>query len=153
MELGTILTLASIAVAIIGIPWYLGWRIARIQNAYENFTKVSNGMLGLLGILISSLHKREALDDKEFSDILKSYGEMAQVPTKVGTPLTAEEINRFNSYLDKVHKGEGFLVDEVEDYNYLVEQLKTAKKNDPSVWPFVALGAFLLGLFVASKSK
>lgn len=71
---------------------------------------------------------------------------------RLGNPVTQEELGRLNHYLAKARGGEFFSTDEVLDYNSLVSELEKHKKGDPSVWPFVALGALLAGLFGVSKN-
>ncbi|MCL0057882.1 hypothetical protein M1N05_02300 [Dehalococcoidales bacterium] len=153
MDIATMFAFLGVIAAFIFMAWYLGHRMGRLETGYNNLTKVTNGLLNLFGTAIGLFHSRKALTDAEFSDILKSYIEMACVPETVSTPLTEDEVARINNYLAKAHRGEFFSPDEVLDYNNLVTELEKQKKGDPSVWPFVALGAFLLGLFVASLAS
>ena len=147
----TSLTLLAIVAAIIGVPWYLGRRFARMEMGQNELRKISNGLLGLVGLVIGFLHKRQTLSDDELHAVLSSYAELARIPKGDGNPLMQEEQMRLNTYLTKVRRGDFFLPEEVEDYNALVLRLEEKRKGDPGVWPLVALGAFLLGLFLASR--
>ncbi|MDI6814535.1 MAG: hypothetical protein QMC90_00410 [Dehalococcoidales bacterium] len=151
MDIQTMFAFLGIIAAVIGTAWYLGHRMGRLETGYNNLTKVINGLLNLFGTAIGLLHSRKALTDTEFSDILKNYIEMARVPETVGTPLTQDEVAQLENYLAKARRGEFFSADEVLHYTSLVTKLEKQKRGDPSVWPLVALGAFLLGLFLTSK--
>ena len=153
-----ILTLLGIIAAVVGVPWHLRGRfdslkqdLNRLERGQLQGTKLSNGLLGLVGFVIALLHNRKSLSDEELRTVLARYSEMAQIPEVGGNPLVAEEQTRLNGYLAKARRGDFFSPSEVEDYNSLVLKLQEEKKNDPDVWPLVALGAFLSGLFSASK--
>lgn len=150
--IGLGLTFLGVLVAIVGIPWYLGRKLTRVEHALALQGRTTNGLLALLGQLLQIMHKRQALSDNEFQQLIRSYTDMAQVPSHA-SPLTPDENQRLNSYLAKARNGDFFTAAEVEDYNSLVRKVEQEKKNDPSVWPLVALGAFLFGLFVASQKK
>ena len=149
----SVLTLLGIITAIIGIPWYLRGKITKLDTRLSSVVKQSNGLLSVMSMVIGFLHESEPkiITDKQMSTLIKSYAEIARVPETSGTPLTEEERARLDNYLAKVHRGDLFLSNEVTDYNNLVAELERQKKDDPSVWPLVALGAFLAGLFLASK--
>lgn len=126
--------------------------MGRLEISYRNLATAVIGLLNLVGNIIGSLHSHKALSDTELSNILKSYVEIAGVPETMGKP-TKEERVKINYYLGKVHRGDILSPHEVIDYNNLVAKLAKEKKDDPSVWPLVALGAFLLGLLSASKKQ
>ena len=153
MDIATMFAFLGVIAAFIGVAQYFGHRMGRLETGYNNLTKITNGLLNLFGTAIGLFHSCKALTDTEFSDVLKTYIEMARVPETVGTPLTQDEVARLNYYLAKARRGEFFSTDEVLDYNNLVTELEKQKRGDPSVWPFVALGAFLHGLFLASKKQ
>lgn len=150
--IGLGLTFVGVLVAIIGAAWYLGRKLTRVEHGLALQGRTTNGLLALVGQLLQIMHKRKALSDDEFQQLIRSYTDMAQVPSHA-SPLTPDENERLNSYLAKARSGDFFTAAEVEDYNALVRHLEQERKNDPSVWPLVALGAFLFGLFVASQKK
>jgi hypothetical protein len=127
----------------------------QMQAGFTGLRDQMSGQLTLIGVLISILHKRKALDDAEFQEVIKTYGEMAtkNAPTFVptGNPLSYDDARRLNNYVDKARRGQFFTSWEVEDYNALIRQVQQDRPNDPGLWPLAALGAFLLGLFLASK--
>lgn len=142
----------GLLVAILGFLVYVVRKLTRVEQGVTLQGRTINGILGLVGMMIQMMHKRVSLSDEELKALVSVYTTIAQVPPH-GSPLTLEENQRLNSYLARARKGDLFTADEVEDYNNLVRKLEREKKDDPSVWPLVALGAFLFGLFVASQKK
>jgi hypothetical protein len=155
---GIILTVIGSAVV---LAYRFGRQFERLQSALGVLRTEVDGQLTLLGTLIRILHKRKALDDDEFREVLTSYSRMAtaKVPAFIErelhgqNPLNREEAQRLSLYINKARQGEFFTSDEVEDYTSLVRRLEQDRPNDPGVWPLVALGAFLLGLFLASQRR
>jgi hypothetical protein len=156
-------SVAGIIVTVLGSAIVVSFRVGRLferlQNGIRALRVQLDSHLTLLGTLIRILHGRKALDDKEFSEVLASYSKMvaAKVPDFIerelggGNPLTPEEAQRLNSYINKANRGDFFTSTDVEDYNALVKKVERERPNDSDIWPLVALGAFLLGLFLASK--
>ena len=151
MDLGLIFSRLNFIIS----PWRLSGKIEKLDIKLGSVVKQSNGLLSVMTMVIGFLHESETkiITDKQISALMKSYAEMARVPETVGTPLMQEEVTRLDNYLAKAHRGEFFSTDEVLDYNNLVAELERQKKGDPSVWPLIALGAFLVGLFLASQKK
>lgn len=163
MAIETVITSISVLaaiVAIIGVPWYLRGRFAKLEARFNRvelklneLIRLSNTLNNLSGTLINLLHDKKIMDDDYFRRIFGSYTMALNVQEISPNPLNPDELARLNSYIRKAQSGEFFRTDEVEDYNALVTKLSKEKGDDPSVWPLVALGAFLLGLFLASRSK
>jgi len=153
--------IVTVIVSAVGLGYWFGRRFERLQSGLDAVRTQVDSHLTLLGTLIRILHKRKALDDMELSEILTSYSTMAiaKMPAFIerelhsDNPLTPEEIRRLNSYITKANRGEFFTSAEVAEYNALVKKLEQDRPNDPGVWPLIALGAFLLGLFLASQKK
>jgi hypothetical protein len=151
--------IVTVIVSAVGLAYWFGRRFERLQSGLDAVRTQVDSHLTLLGSLIRILHRRKALDDMELSEILTIYSTMAtaKMPAFIErelhsqNPLTDEEARRLNSYINKAQQGEFFTSDEVEDYNALVRRIEQDRPNDASVWPLVALGAFLLGLFLASR--
>ena len=177
-----IITLVGVVVAIVGVPWYLRGRLAkleahvvqteaksesrmarieansesrmvRIETKLNELIRSSNTLNNLSGTLVHLLHEKKIMDDDDFSRVLGAYTEALDIHEISPNPISPEEVGRLNSYIRKARNGEFFSSDEVQDYNALVSELNREKGDDPNVWPLVALGAFLLGLFLASQSK
>lgn len=151
---GLFITVVTSAVI---LSYRFGRHSERVQAGLRALRDQLDGQLTLLGVLIRILHKRKALNDDELQEVLQRYGSIATanaprfVPT--GNPLSNEEAQRLNYYISKVRRGEFFTSEEVEDYNVLIRQVQQESPNDPGVWPLVALGAFLLGIFLASRNQ
>ena len=151
MDILPILTLIGVIVAIVGVPWYLSRRFARIEAKLNEVIRVSNTLNSLNGTLINLLHSKKILDDDEFKTIVGTFTRALDVHEISPNPLSPEELQRLNSYIRRAQQGDFFSSSEVEDYNALVRYMEREKPNDANIWPLVALGAFLLGLFLASK--
>lgn len=155
-----IITLIGVVVAIIGVPWYLRGRFAKLEARFNKvelklneLVQLSNTLNNLSGILVSLLYSKKIMDDKDFSSILGNYTKALNIQEISPNPISPEELARLNKYIRKAQNGESFSAAEVEDYNALVKELNKEKGDDPNIWPLVALGAFLLGLFLASRGK
>ena len=151
---GLFITVVTSAVI---LSYRFGCNSERVQAGLRALRDQSDGQLTLLGVLIRILHRRKALDDTELQEVLQRYGSIAtaNAPTFVPTdnPLSYDEAQRLNYYISKVRSGDFFTTEEVEDYNALIGQVQQDKPNDPGLWPLAALGAFLLGIFLASSKK
>ena len=155
-----IITLVGVVVAIVGIPWYLRGRFAkldarvgRIEAKLNELIRSSNTLNSLSGTLVHLLHEKDIMGDDDFKNVLGSYTRALDVKEISPNPLSQDQLDRLNSYIRKAQNGEFFSSAEVEDYSAMVADLNRERGDDPSVWPLVALGAFLSGLFVASRSK
>lgn len=169
MGTGDWITLAAAVVAAIGvlsgaigIPYYFGRRFARFDAQMSGLRNNVNGLNSLVAIILRILHRQKALDDAEFSEVIQAYANIIagagvdatiQREAALGNPLNREEAVRLRGYVAQARRGEFFTSDQVEDYNRLVKRMEQDRPDDPGVWPLVALGAFLLGLFLASKSE
>lgn len=92
-----ILTLLGIIAAVVGVPWHLRGRfdslkqsLDRLERGQLQVTKLSNGLLGLVGLVIDLLHNRKSLSDEELHTVLAKYAEMVRIPEVGGTPLMAD---------------------------------------------------------------
>jgi hypothetical protein len=153
------------ALAVATRPWRSGADIQRLEQRLDlglrGLRQQSDGLLTLFGTILNVLYARQTLTAGEFSSIIQTYTQMIRVgadaalerETELRNPLAREEAVRLQGYLDKAGRGEFFTSDQVEDYNRLVKRMEQDRPDDPGIWPLVALGAFLLGLFLASKSK
>jgi len=137
------------------LKWYQGLmsQLKGLRSGQEVLRRQFNGLLTLLGTLVRLLHSRKALSDDELGEVLTSYSSLVSSTSATSAnPLTVTEAETLRGYVSKAQRGEFFTAQEVEEYNTLVKKLEEEKGGDPGVWPLVALGAFLFGLFVASKA-
>ena len=117
-----IITLIGVLVAIIGVPWYLRGRFAklemrvgRVELKLNELIRSSNTLNNLSGTLIHLLHNKGIMDDDDFKTILGSYTKALDVQEISPNPLSPEELDRLNSYIRKAKSGEFFSADEVQN--------------------------------------
>lgn len=103
------------------------------------------------------IHARFSHLDRRIDNYAKmaSKGTEAAIerPSSQTNPLTPEEASRLRNYIAKARRGEYFTPAEVEDYNQMVQRMESERPNDPGIWPLLAIGAFLAGLFSGSRKK
>lgn len=68
-------------------------------------------------------------------------------------PLTSHEVQRFRDLVDKARRGEFFSRAEVVEYDRLIQKVRAERPDDSSIWPLVALGAFLVGLYLGQRQE
>lgn len=158
---GDLTILVSIVLTAVGLGWTIGRRLQRVETGLKGLSSLTNGILALVGSLIRILHRRKALDDQEFMEVQQGYAQMIKgsVSAVLGeekqqaNPLNPEEMRRLRHYWGKARRGEWFTSDEVEDYNRLVRKMEQERPDDPNIWPLIALGAFLLGLYLGRRKE
>lgn len=160
MEIIQILTLIAVIISIIGVPWYLrGYlgrleqRMARLEQRMTRLDQQGNGLLNITGKILDVLLRGRLITGDDLQVILANFAEMSRIVEMHPNPLSEEELRRLNEYIRKAKRGELFTPAEVEDYNRLVSVLEKERSDDPNVWPLVALGAFLLGLFLGTRKQ
>lgn len=143
----------------------LGNRVEALDRRIDGFATWGSGfskqVTEFFGLTVRLLHGRRVLDDTELSEVLTKQASLSQSAVdalfekerRTENPLALEELERLRSYVYKARAGHGFTPEEVRDYNYLVTTLERDHPTDPGVWPLLALGAFLLGLYVGAKGR
>ena len=134
---------------------------SRLRQEHENLNAAVAHTIEFTGKMLMMLHKRKALSDQELSELIQYYTQLAspnltlalQKARKDNNPLTPEEANHLQEYIDKANKGLPFSYDEINDYYKLVEEAKKDQPKDINPWPLIALGAFLRGLWLGSKKQ
>jgi len=132
---------------------------SKLRKDHENLQASVACMVEFMGKMIMMLHKRETLTDKELSEMIQYYTQLAspnlnlalQQAQKKLNPLTPEQANRLQYYINKANQGLSFSYNEINDYRELVEEAKKEQSPDINPWPLIALGAFLLGLWLGSQ--
>jgi len=156
---GDLVTLATLLIGSAFFWWKLNHRLERVESGLKMLPEIFHGIFSLIGILVNVLHRRKAIDDESFYDIQKHYAQIIEKSlnavlareARKGNPLTPEEQQNLRNYIDKIRRGEWLSSAEVDDYNRLVRKLEHEHPNDPGIWPLIALGAFLLGLYLGSQ--
>ena len=85
------------------------------------------------------------------SDILINYTDLSRIGSIPNNPISPEEHQRLNFYIDLAKRGGPFTPEQVIDYRAIVAKLEAEKPQDSDVWQLVGLGALLLGLYMLGK--
>lgn len=134
-------------------------RLERLDDSTNYLGRLLTGLLSLTGNLIAALHRRDALTEDEFRRIQQNYFDLVKAGIQANVarfitpenPLGREESERLRLYIAKAERGEPFSPEEVEDYQGLMTKLEREHQGDPGLWPLIALGAFLFGLYLGSR--
>lgn len=128
-------------------------RLDRIEWGIEQVRTQSNGHITLTGSLIAALNREGGLTRPEVTALLASYTDLAKVYIIPNNPISPEEHARLNSYIERARQGGFFSAEDVLDYQAIVRKLEEEKPKDRAVWSLVALGAFLVGLFLLGQEE
>jgi len=134
---------------------------SKLRNEHDNLLASVAQMNEFLGKIIMMLHKRGSLTEEELAELIKHYTQLAlpnltlavTLARKNRNPLTPEEANRLQYFIDKANRGDSFSIFEINEYQQVVEKARREQGEGTNPWPLIALGAFLLGLFLASQMK
>ncbi|MDO8692221.1 MAG: hypothetical protein Q7R39_19795 [Dehalococcoidia bacterium] len=131
----------------------------QILNSWASgFSKEINTFFGTIVQLLSN---RKELTTAELGLVTKGLSNLnaSAVATLFDqehvshNPLTPPDLERLEGYYRRAQAGGTFNAGEVTDYNRLVAVLERERSGDPGVWPLVALGAFLLGIILATPKE
>jgi hypothetical protein len=134
---------------------------AKLRADYDALLASVAQMNEFMGKMIMMLQKRGSLTDDEITILIQHYTQLAAPnlnaalaqARKKNNPLTPDEANRLQYYINKANEGQSFLYDEIDDYSQLVEKAKQELSKESNPWPLIALGAFLIGLAIGSGQK
>ena len=182
-SLQIIISIAGVGIvlllALMGSEWRLGSRLANVEARLEGrLDRLENqigdlgagirslnqqvaSIVGLLPMAFTYLHRSHAITEEEYHDAVGQFtsqvGEGGELLidhlARSMNPLTSQEGERFRELVGKARHGEWFTRSEVEEYNRLIKKRQTDHPDDPSIWPLVALGAFLSGLYVGQRQE
>jgi len=132
---------------------------SKLRNEYGNLLASVAEMNKFLGKMIMMLHKRDSLTDEELAELINHYTQLAlpnltlalTLARKNNNPLTPEEANKLQFFIDKANRGNSFLLSEINEYQQLVDKARREQSGEINPWPLIALAAFLLGLIIASR--
>ena len=160
--------IVAVLAAIVAATVFILSRFSRLERRVDNLevsTRVIGGLvrdlLALVGGMIQVLHAKQVLSEDEYRGMFDTYIQMASGSVDAeldrlsaeANPLTREEADKLRYYIAKARRTEFFTVQEVEDYNRIVHRIEAERPNDPGVWPLLAIGAFLFGLFLARRKR
>lgn len=134
---------------------------SKLRNEYDNLLASVAQINEFLGKIMMMLHKRGSLTEEELAEMIKYYTQLAlpnltlalTLARKNRNPLTPEEANRLQYFINKANRGDSFSISEINEYQQVVDKARREQREEINPWPLIALGAFLLGLFLASQMK
>ena len=165
--------------ALAGAAWRLGSQLGSMEGRIEARLDRVEDRIGDLGAGIRSLnqqiasivgllsntfryfHRSQVISDEEYHDsagqitrmLSEATDPLVNRLTRDLNPLTSEDAQRFRELVNKARRGEWFTRTEVEHYDRLIRIVRAEHPDDPSIWPLVALGAFLSGLYVGQRQE
>ena len=170
---------AVLLVALVGVDWRLADRLRTMEGRLDGrLERVENrvgdmgagirslnqqvaSIVGLLPTAFMFLHRSKAISDEEYYQTIGQFTSLLSEATEPlvdrlvrdVNPLTGQEARRFRELVEKARRGEFFSHPEVQEYNSLIRKVRNERPDDPSIWPLVALGAFLLGLYLGRRPE
>jgi len=134
---------------------------SKLRTEYANLVSAVAEMNEFFGQVVMMLHKRKAIDATELSGLINHYTKLAYpnliavvAKAKINhNPLTPEEADLLQVYIDRANARLPFADSEINDYYQLVEKAKEEETEEFNPWPLVALGGFLLGLWLGSRHE
>ena len=87
------------------------------------------------------------------ADFLRTYTELARILSAPNNPLTQDEYQRLTRYIALARGGGPFTPEQVRDYQAIIRKLEEEKPLNRDIWPLVALGALLLGMYLLGKRE
>ncbi len=178
----TIATAITILASVIGATLYLERRFGRLEQRIDRLeqrierlaTRIEGVAVGirsvnqqlsslftLLSGVFAALHKAGSLPDEDYRRTATGLVEMLSRATEPlvesitasTNPLSVSEAQRFRELVAKARRSEFFTEGEAEEYNVLLKKVQIDRGDDPAIWPLVALGAFLLGMYLGSRGR
>ncbi len=161
--LADLVTIVTLLVGVVTLWFGLKSRLERLEHRIDGIASVlksaNTEVLSLIATIIRIFQRRKLIDEQDIGTILACYTQIASRSidtlltreSQKGNPLSQEEVNRLRGYMDKMGQGIWLTREELDDYNRLVRKLEQERPNDPGIWPLIALGAFLFGLYLGSQ--
>ena len=169
----------TIIAALVAVAWQLRGRLdhlesriearlERIENRLEDFgagirslNQQVASVVGLLPTAFAFLHRSKAITDEEYresvgqftSPIAQGAESLIDHLARSMNPLTHDEVPRFRALVNKARRGELLSHEEAVEYNELIRKVQAERPNDSSIWPLVALGPFLSGLYLVKPQN
>ena len=146
----------------VGLAVGLTGRLERVENrigdlgaGIRSLNQQVASVVGLLPIAFTSLHRSKAISNEEYYEPVGEFKRRVKQNTEPKVdylarsmnPFTAHEAQRFKGLVNKARRGEFFTYPEVQEYDSLIRKVQADHPDDPGIWPLVALGSFLLGLY------
>lgn len=170
--LGIVISAAVLLFTILGVSFRLGRRIGnfetRVTNqfgllkaAQKSLQRQITSLIGLFSTGLSALHRAQILTEEEYTTAFETYSKLAtegiepfiDLLAKASNPLSPQESYRLRTLIEKARRGEWFTDEEYGEYEDLVRRSQNERPDDPNLWPLIALGAFLLGMYLGKRQR
>ncbi len=159
-----------IIASIIGAVWYLRGYFSQLESRFgqlENRLDIISRQISSLGTairgvldfeetLITALSVTSALKPEDVvklsSQIIGNQKDLiaqATLPTK--NPITVEESQKLECYIDKLERQERLTRPEIQDFQKLVQKLKRERPDMEGTWILAGIAGLLLGMYLSSK--
>ncbi len=143
------------------VNFILSGDASKLRSEYENLLASTAQINEFIGQMVMMLHKRDSLSDEELGQLIQYFTQLASPNLNLAlltarrnkNPLTPEEADRLENFINKANQGHYFSPSDIGAYSELVEKAKREQQTEANPWPLIALGAFLLGLLLASQAK
>jgi hypothetical protein len=137
-------------------------RLERIESnigdlgaGIRSLNRQVSSMVSLGSNAFMFMHRGKTITDEEYYNVAAQFTHLISLSTEPfidrlthsANPLTRSEVARFKELVDKARRGEFFTREEVEEYSVLIERVQVEYPNDNDIWPLIALGAFLRGMY------
>ncbi len=131
----------------------------KLREEHETLRATVGHINEFMGKMLMMLHARGSLSDEELADMIKHFTQIASpnltvalsVARKNHNPLTPEEANRLEYFVGRANEAHPFSLDEIREYQQVVEKAKSEPGAAANPWPLIALAAFLLGLWLGAQ--
>ena len=131
----------------------------RLREEHIELQSSVSEMNSFMGQMVMMLNNRGTLSNEELAIMLEHYQKLSlpnlktalEIARRKNNPLTPDEANRLEYYINKVNRYDPLTYDEINDYSALVKKAQEELDKTSNPWPLIALAAFLLGLALASK--
>ena len=70
-----------------------------------------------------------------------------------GNPVSADEANRLQQYVERARRNEIFTPDEAQDFYNLSQRVSQDRSGDEGAWAIFLLAAFVLALYFLSRER
>lgn len=147
-----VVTLLAVIAGIVGLPWYLGRRSARVENKINHLCTSHNSVSNLMGTVIGILYKKNLVDTDDRTSITSEQVKMQHVEELKPNPISTEEFDKLQKVITKAIDSVALNEDEVQEFVEIVEALQDEKPDDPLTWKLSTVAAYLAGAYLDLKS-
>ncbi len=140
-------------------------RLERVERSADQMNTWAAGFSRevnqFFGVVVRLLSNRQALTAEEMGMVTAGLTGLAHPAAETlfeherlaRNPLAPDELARLEAYYARVGRGDILSPHKAADYNRLIAVLQKENPSHPGIWPLVALGAFLTGLWLGQRDQ